>query len=192
LLYLQAENITQEGKMASNNRINTLYHYLYLRLIYFQLYLLTYIFHLFGLWLLWYQGWYWHTLGWGFLAASLATLENKATDPRNCTDWSWISPPVRNAYLNRNKTNGTNEKGAKRVINELILWNRVVLEKLTVTQPVKKWSAFYEAQKFIIIFTTDHYWILFGCQMHLTHIFMFQCFSILILSFHWYSCTIRN
>jgi hypothetical protein len=36
----------------------------------------------------------------------------------------------------------------------------VLLEKLIVTQLVKKFPAFYGTQKFITVFTTAHHWSL--------------------------------
>jgi len=37
-------------------------------------------------------------------------------------------------------------------------WSRVLLEKLTVTQLVKKFSAFYGTRRFITVFTTALHW----------------------------------
>jgi hypothetical protein len=37
--------------------------------------------------------------------------------------------------------------------NQVILWSRVILEKLTVTQPVNKFLAFYGTRRFISVFT---------------------------------------
>jgi len=37
------------------------------------------------------------------------------------------------------------------------LWNRVVLEKITGFQLVKKFSAFYGTRKFITAFTSAHH-----------------------------------
>jgi len=39
-----------------------------------------------------------------------------------------------------------------------IPWNRVILEKLTVTQLVKKFTTFYWTWKFITMFTRTHLW----------------------------------
>jgi hypothetical protein len=36
-------------------------------------------------------------------------------------------------------------------------WSRTLLEKLTVVQLVKKFSAFYGTQMFITVFTTDRH-----------------------------------
>jgi hypothetical protein len=38
----------------------------------------------------------------------------------------------------------------------LYYWSRVLLEKLTVTQLVKKFPAFHGTQSFIIVFTRAH------------------------------------
>jgi len=38
--------------------------------------------------------------------------------------------------------------------------SRVLLEKLTVTQVVKKFTAFYGIQRFITVFTRSHHWTL--------------------------------
>jgi len=37
-------------------------------------------------------------------------------------------------------------------------WRRVLLEKWTVTQLVKKFSAFYRTWRFIIVSTRAHHW----------------------------------
>jgi len=42
----------------------------------------------------------------------------------------------------------------------LIPWSRVLPGKPTVTQLVKKFSAFYGNRRFITVFTRDHYWSL--------------------------------
>jgi len=42
---------------------------------------------------------------------------------------------------------------AAAVVVEITQWNLVLLEKLTVTQLVKKFPAFYGAQKLISVFT---------------------------------------
>jgi hypothetical protein len=39
-------------------------------------------------------------------------------------------------------------------------WSRVLLEKLIVAQPVKKFPAFYGIRRFITVFTRDHHWSL--------------------------------
>jgi hypothetical protein len=41
--------------------------------------------------------------------------------------------------------------------NKLSLWSRVLIEKLVVSQLVKKFSAFYETQQFITTFITAHH-----------------------------------
>jgi hypothetical protein len=40
---------------------------------------------------------------------------------------------------------------------QLTPWNRVLLEKLTVTQLVKKFPAFYGSQRFVTVFITASY-----------------------------------
>jgi hypothetical protein len=37
------------------------------------------------------------------------------------------------------------------------LWSKVLLEKLTVSQLAKKFTAFYGNRKFIAVFTTAHH-----------------------------------
>jgi len=44
--------------------------------------------------------------------------------------------------------------------NELIPWSRVLLEKLTVTQLVKKFLAVYGARRFITVFKTANFCII--------------------------------
>jgi len=44
--------------------------------------------------------------------------------------------------------------------NQPTPWSRVILEKLTVTQPIMKFLAFYATQRFIIVFTRVHHWSL--------------------------------
>jgi hypothetical protein len=39
--------------------------------------------------------------------------------------------------------------------------NWVLLEKLTVAQPLQKFPAFYETLRFVAVFTTAHHWSLF-------------------------------
>jgi len=43
---------------------------------------------------------------------------------------------------------------------KLTPWSRVLLEKLTVTQLVKKFPAFHRRQRFITVFTTVRHWSL--------------------------------
>jgi hypothetical protein len=43
---------------------------------------------------------------------------------------------------------------------QLTPWGRVLLEKLIVTQLVKKFPAFYGSQMFIAVFTRAHHWYL--------------------------------
>jgi len=43
---------------------------------------------------------------------------------------------------------------------QLTRWSRVLLQKLTVTQLVKKFPAFYRTRRFITVFTTARHWSL--------------------------------
>jgi len=45
-------------------------------------------------------------------------------------------------------------------LQELTPWSRVVLERLMVTQLVKKFPISYRTQRFITVFTTLCYWSL--------------------------------
>jgi len=47
-----------------------------------------------------------------------------------------------------------------RLTNYLTPWNRILLEKLLVTQLVKKFPAFYGIRKFITVFTRVRHWSL--------------------------------
>jgi len=44
-------------------------------------------------------------------------------------------------------------------------WSRVLLQKLIITQLVKKFSSFYGAQKFITVFTRARYWSKLNVQI---------------------------
>jgi hypothetical protein len=48
----------------------------------------------------------------------------------------------------------------KRPKRRLTQWSGVLLEKLTVTQPVKKLPAFYGTLRFITVYTTARHWTL--------------------------------
>ena len=53
---------------------------------------------------------------------------------------------------NNNKNNNNNNK----VINQLALWRRILLEKLKIPKLVKKFPAFYGTRSFITVFTRAH------------------------------------
>jgi hypothetical protein len=44
--------------------------------------------------------------------------------------------------------------------NKLTPWSRALLEKLIVTQIVKKFPVFYGTRRFITVFTRAHHWFL--------------------------------
>jgi hypothetical protein len=46
-------------------------------------------------------------------------------------------------------------RSVKKLTNEPTPWGRALLEKLTVTQIVKKFQAFYGNRRFITMFTKD-------------------------------------
>jgi hypothetical protein len=48
----------------------------------------------------------------------------------------------------------------KKKATQLTPWNRVLLEKLIVTQLVKKFPAFYGTRRFITVFKRAHHWSL--------------------------------
>jgi hypothetical protein len=69
--------------------------------------------------------------------------------------------------------------------SSLTPWNRVVLEKLIVTQLVKEFNAFYETRRFITVFTRACHWSLFWARcIHFTLSHPNSLRSILILSSH--------
>jgi hypothetical protein len=49
---------------------------------------------------------------------------------------------------------------ANKETNELTPWSKVLIEKLTFTQPVKEFPTFYVTRKFITTFATAHQWSL--------------------------------
>jgi hypothetical protein len=67
-------------------------------------------------------------------------------------------------------------------INELTPWRRVLFEKPTVTQLVKKFPAFYGTWRFITVFTTARHWSLSWDKC----VHPISLRSILILSSHPY------
>jgi len=67
----------------------------------------------------------------------------------------------------------------------LILWSRTLLEKLRVTQLVKKFPAFYGTRRFITVFTTIRHWFLSSANwIQSTPSHPVHLRSILILPFH--------
>jgi hypothetical protein len=44
--------------------------------------------------------------------------------------------------------------------NKFTVWNKILLDKLTVTQLVKKFLAFYGTRRFITVLTTARQWSL--------------------------------
>jgi hypothetical protein len=65
------------------------------------------------------------------------------------------------------------------LIDWLTPWSRVLLEKLTVTQLVKKFCAFYGTQRFIAVFTRAHHWSFHTCYIYI--------FFLQIIHTNWYS-----
>jgi hypothetical protein len=64
-------------------------------------------------------------------------------------------------------------------------WRRVLLEKLTVTQLVKKFPWLYRNQRFITVFVRERHWFLFWARcIHFTLTELNHVRSILILSSH--------
>jgi hypothetical protein len=57
-------------------------------------------------------------------------------------------------------THPFSELSANNAKNQLTPWSKVLFEKLTVTQLVKKFPAFYGTQGFITVFTTARHWSL--------------------------------
>jgi hypothetical protein len=76
--------------------------------------------------------------------------------------WS-LSPPV--FCIEPLRTSG---RSSLNLFNSLPPCTRILLEKLTVTQLVKKLPAFYGIRRFITVFTTACYLSL-SCQMHPVH-----------------------
>jgi hypothetical protein len=54
-------------------------------------------------------------------------------------------------------TQTAGNKGVTILAYLLAPWNRVLLEKLTGSQPIKKFPAFYGTRRFITVFTRAHY-----------------------------------
>jgi hypothetical protein len=63
-------------------------------------------------------------------------------------------------YWKYSHANTRNKISVQLITNiiKLTPWSRVLLEKLTVTQLVEKFSAFYGTCRFIILFTRAHNW----------------------------------
>jgi hypothetical protein len=102
-------------------------------------------------------------------------LTSTAPDGFRNTQWTPmpISDDEKQGYWEQVKTNPK---------NNLISWNRVVLEKLTVTH---YFSHFYGSRRFVTLFTKVHHWTLFWAiciRAHIPTIYFDNIHFITVLS----------